>query len=187
MSATRLAYRYAKSLIDLSMEKGKLNEVNDDIGLLDSMIKSSPEFAGMLKSPIIKGDKKKSILDALLKDKTSVITSAFINLMVDKKRESYLKDVAIAFKEQYNKENKITPVTITSAEELTNESIDAIKNKLVAETSIENIELTTEIDASLIGGFVLQYEDKLVDASIAHELNKYKKEFKDNEYVKKLR
>jgi len=187
MSAVRLAYRYAKSLIDLSTEKGQLDKVNDDINLLSNMMGSSPEFAGMLKSPIIKGDKKKSILEALLKDKTSVVTHTFLNLLVDKKRESYIQDITVAFREQYNVQNKITPVLITSAEALTPDAIDAIKKKLVAETNIENIELTTEIDESLIGGFVLRYEDKLVDASIAHELNKFKKEFKDNEYVKKLR
>ncbi len=81
MQNPRLAERYAKSLIDLSMELKELDAVHDDVALLQSICNKSREFVLMLHSPIINADKKYKILIAVTGDKISKITQTFIKLL----------------------------------------------------------------------------------------------------------
>jgi len=68
---------------------------------------------------------------------------------------------------------------------------DGVKQDIVArvksQTSLENIELTAVVDESLIGGFVLEIGDKLVDASIVYDLNVIRKQFLNNDFIYKIR
>ena len=52
---------------------------------------------------------------------------------------------------------------------------------------MKNIELNATVDESLIGGFVLQVGDTLVDASIAYDLNVISKQFLNNDFIYKIR
>ena len=77
MSAFKLATRYAKSLLDLSIEQGKLDQVYQDMKYVRSVAKASKEFTAMLKSPLIHPDKKIKMLGAVLEDKVSQLTMEF--------------------------------------------------------------------------------------------------------------
>ena len=78
MHNPRIAGRYAKSVIDLAVEKKQLEIVYKDMLFLRSVIKSSPEFVNLLKSPVIKADKKDKILEAITKGKVSILSLLFI-------------------------------------------------------------------------------------------------------------
>jgi F-type H+-transporting ATPase subunit delta len=65
MPNPRLAHRYAKSLLDLAVEKEQLEQVNKDMLYLQQLTNSSREFLNILRSPIISADKKQSIIDAV--------------------------------------------------------------------------------------------------------------------------
>lgn len=93
MPNQRLASRYAKSLIDLAIDKGQLEAVYADMLYLKAVCKSSREFLLLLRSPIIKGDQKNSIITAVTKGKVSDLTAAFNHLLVKKGRESDLPEI----------------------------------------------------------------------------------------------
>jgi F-type H+-transporting ATPase subunit delta len=97
MPNPRLAGRYAKSLIDLVVEKDQLESVYNDMLYINSLIHASPELVGVLKSPVIRGDKKDKILAALTKDKIGIIPVSFMRLLVKKGREAYLPEIVSAF------------------------------------------------------------------------------------------
>ena len=75
MQSPRLAGRYAKSLIDLSQEKGQLETVYKDMQYLQQVVRQSRDFVVLMKSPVIKADKKNAILEAVSKDKVSELTA----------------------------------------------------------------------------------------------------------------
>lgn len=187
MSAIKLASRYAKSLLDFAVEKGKLDEVYKDQLYLHKVLKVSREFDLLLASPLINADKKLKALQAVLGGKTSELTMLFLQLLVKKNREVYLKDMVDSFIRQYDVYKKITQVKITSAAPLDKAEIDKLLAKLKQQANLETINLTTEIDESLIGGFVLQYGDKQYDASISRKISIANKGLEDNAYLKKLR
>ncbi len=187
MNNPRLAVRYAKSLLDLAVEKDQLDVVYNDIKLLQSICKSNPDFITLLNSPIISEHKKNSIIDAVTVGKLSAITTAFIKLLGVKSRESNLPEIVTAFLEQYNTVRQIHKVKLTTAIPINDELKNSFLKKIKASNNIENIELETTVDDKIIGGFVFEMEGRLVDASVSRDLKDVKKQFQNNDYIHKLR
>jgi F-type H+-transporting ATPase subunit delta len=183
---SRVSARYAKALIDLSNERGELEKVHGDIQAFMEVAKNR-EFANMLQSPVIKSDKKASIFKAVFGDKISATTTAFFDIIMRKGRESNLVSIANAFVEQYKTLKNITTIKLTTASAASDEMIATIKGKLEKSGAIQGtVDLETAVDADIIGGFVLEFGDKLYDASIASQLNELKKEFSKNDYIKNI-
>jgi len=187
MPNPRLASRYAKSIIDLAIEKGQLEEVYADMQWLHSVCKSNRDFVTVLKSPVITGDKKIKILAAVSGDKFSQLTTAFNRLLVTKGRESNIPEIAIAFISQYKEHKKIYTLKLTTATPLSAEVKNAIIEQVKKEGGFENIELEEKVDKNIIGGFVLQVGDKLVDASISYDLKAIARQFENNDFIYKIR
>ncbi|MBG9376155.1 ATP synthase F1 subunit delta [Panacibacter sp. DH6] len=187
MPNPRLAARYAKSLIDLATEKGELEVVYADAKYLQALTKASKDFANLLRSPIIKADKKQSIIDAVAGSNVSAIMNAFTKLLVNKSRESDLPEIIDAFIEQYNVIKGIHKVRLTTAVPVSDEVKNAIVAKAKTEAGLENVELETKVDEQIIGGFMLEYNNNLVDASILRDLNDIKKQFSQNVYLHNIR
>lgn len=180
---SRVSARYAKALVDLSVERNQLEKVYEDIqGFIN--IAKNREFRNMLQSPIVKSDKKQSIFNAIFEGKVEATTKAFFDIIIKKGRESELSDIAASFVEQYKQIKHISTVTLTTAMPASEKMIAAIKAKLEASGIDDNVDLQTEVDADLIGGFVLKFGDKLYDASVANQLQQLKKEFSKNAYIK---
>ena len=186
MANARLAGRYAKSLLDLATEQGQLEAVYADMKYLQAACQASSELVNVLRSPIIKADQKNSILAEIFKNKVGLLSNSFMVLLVKKGRESELPEMATAFIEQYNTIKGIHQVTLTTAVDLSAEVKKSIENKVKSETNFATIELTTKTDESLIGGFVLEFNNNLVDASIARDLKDIKKQFLNNEFISKI-
>ena len=187
MQNPRLAGRYAKSIIDLAVEKDQLEVVYKDMLYLQSICKSSREFVNLLKSPIIKGDKKQQILNAVTKDKVGVLTASFNELMIKKGREESLPEIVAAFIDMYNSIRGIHKVKLTTAQAVSEELKQSIVDKFTATTSLQHIELEAVVNEALIGGFVLEFNNTMIDASIQRDLKDIKKQFLDNIYIQKLR
>jgi F-type H+-transporting ATPase subunit delta len=183
----RLAGRYAKSLIDLSVEKNQLDLVYNDMQYLKAVCKASRPFVALLKSPVIPTDKKSKALTAVTTGKISVLTASFNQLLINKNREFYLPEIIDAFIDQYNAIQGINKVKLTTAAPLGEESKNEILNKIRTQTSIEKIELESVVNEDLIGGFVLEFNNNLVDASIQRELRDLKTQFEKNMFVQQLR
>lgn len=184
MSVTRIASRYAKSLIDLAVEQGKLERVLEDIKSFQRAA-DNREFYVLLKSPIINATKKQQIFNALFEGKFDKMTSAFIKIILNKGREAYLPEIADEFINQYKEIKHISTVKLTTAVPLAAETISRIKQKLVASSATdEHVELITNVDPDIIGGFVIEVDDKLYDSSVTHKMELLRKEFAKNLFVK---
>jgi F-type H+-transporting ATPase subunit delta len=186
MSNARLAGRYAKSLLGLAQEQGQLEVVYADMKYIQAVCNASSEFVNLLRSPIIKADQKNSIINSVTKDKVSLLTNSFTVLIVKKGRERDLPEMATTFIEQYNTLKGIHQVTLTTAVDVSDALKKSIEDKVKAESKFVTVELTTKTDDSLIGGFVLAFNNNLVDVSIARDLRDIKKQFLSNEYIGKI-
>ncbi len=177
MSVTRIASRYAKSLLDLAVEQNKLDTVVKDIESFKRMLENRDLFL-MIKSPIINTTKKLSIFKELFEGKCDELTYSFYKIILNKGRDAFLPEIADEFIEQYRASQSISTVKLTTATELSEEALNKIKAKLVASSiTKKDVEILTAVDPALIGGYVVEIGDKLYDASVAHKLNKLKKEF----------
>ncbi len=186
MSITRIATRYAKSLVSLAAERNELEAVYADMQLLEQAIRNRDLYL-LLKSPIVAADKKIAVLKALFEGKVSALVLAYLELLVRKGREAYLPEIVREFIRQYKVLKRITPVRIVSAAPLSDSVLEQIRQKIRASgLATENLEITTSVDPTLIGGFLLEFEDKQYDASIASRLAALKSDFTKNQYIREF-
>ena len=181
-----VAERYAKALFDLALEKGVVEEVYQDSLLITKTCEESRELRLMLKSPILNSGKKLAIVQEIFGRNVQPMSLIYMQIMVRKNRESFIPAIAIHFAELYQAYKNILTVHFTSPV-----LPDADTRKQVLELmkkyTRSEIDLKAEVDESLIGGFVLNWQDKQYDASIRREIedmriaiakvNLYKKEF----------
>jgi F-type H+-transporting ATPase subunit delta len=185
MQGTRVAARYAKSFIDLTMEQGVFEAAYSDMKYVSEVCESNHDFITFLKSPIIKTDKKQAVLKELFSGKLNKLTDAYIQLITAKKREIYLAEIANEFINQYKEKKKILTAVVTTA----NGIDDVIRKKvmeIVKGVSTSEVVLQEKIDKNIIGGFIIRVGDKQVDASIARKINQLKQTFKENPYITEL-
>ncbi len=187
MNNPRLAGRYAKSLIDLAAELNQMDVVYDDMKFLQRICKSNPDFVALLKSPVIKPGTKEKIIQSITAVRVNAITNSFITLLVRKERETYLPEIVNAFIGQYNKIKNIHQLKLTTAYPISEELKNSIVSKVTSTAGFGNIEIETLVEEELIGGFKIEVEGTLIDASILKDLNDIKKQFMNNEYIHKLR
>ncbi len=177
MSVAKIAGRYAKSLIDLAQEQGKLETILGDIQAFKAANENRDMYM-MLKSPIINPTKKRSIIQAIFGESFDEMTMAFTNIVLTKGREEYLPEICEEFISQYKGLKNIISATVVSATPLKEETLSKIQDKIRSEMAQGGtVEIETRIDASLLGGFVIEIGDSLYDASVATRLNKLRKEF----------
>jgi F-type H+-transporting ATPase subunit delta len=183
MSVTRIASRYAKSLLDLAVDRGEADAVLADIQGFKKALESK-DLLNLVKSPIINTGKKKEIFSVLFKDKFNPTTFAFTDIVLKKGREAYLPAVADEFIAQYHQMKKISSARLTVAAEISDAKLEEIKAKLLdSNITLDNVDLEVHVDPSIIGGFIIEIGDNLYDASARHKLEKLRKEFVRNDYV----
>jgi len=187
MPNPRLATRYAKSLIDLAIERSQLEAVYADMQYMQQLVKGNRDFLAFLRSPVVPADKKQSVITAVTSGQVSELTAAFNRLLINKGREGDLPEIILAFIKQYKDKKGIHTVQLTTAAPISEEMKQRIIEQVRSTSSMQQIELETRVDPSLIGGFVLQAGDKLVDASISYDLREISRKFENNDFVYKVR
>ncbi|HKZ65591.1 MAG TPA: ATP synthase F1 subunit delta [Chitinophagaceae bacterium] len=187
MPNPRLATRYAKSLLDLAVERGQLEQVFTDMQVMQRICKGNRDFINLLNSPVVKADIKKKVVEAITKDRITELTTAFNSLLIKKGRESNLPEIITAFITQYKKHKNIHTVKLITAVPVGDVVRQTIIDQVKKASGFDKIELDERVDENIIGGFVLQLGDKLVDASIAYDLKTIAKQFDNNDFIYKIR
>lgn len=185
MQDFRVAIRYAKSLLGLAKDLGKLEDVKNDMEFIAETLEESRDLELLIKSPLVKADKKLAIFNALFADKVSEMTMSFITIVNKKGREAVLGAVCTKFMDLYKVEKDIVTAFVKSAAPLSDAARVELNSK-VKEVFGGDVELVEEIDESLIGGYVLRVGDNQYNQSVSHQLYKMKREFDSNPYIKEF-
>ena len=185
MQQSRLAVRYAKSLLDLATEQKSVDALFADMQCVFNTCKNNVELLQVLNSPI-NADKKIAVLSAIFNSSIQPITQAFIALIVKKGREAKLYEISAAFIALVKELKQIKTVKITTATAINDAVKQQLATKIAAGFEGKTVELETAMNADLIGGFVIEMDDKLYDASIRKELNDIRNQFTNNNYISKI-
>jgi F-type H+-transporting ATPase subunit delta len=186
MADLRVASRYVKSLLGLAVEQGVLEQVHQDMQLFAKVCEENRTFALMLKSPVIRHDKKKDILEKLFQGKVNKLTMAIFNIITSKNREPLLPAIAKEFHNAYNIHKNIGKASVVTAVPI-DEKLRAEFQQIVQKLSDrKTVELTEKVDPSLVGGFVLNVGDKQIDASVKSKIKSLRMTLSHNPYVKDM-
>ena len=187
MSNQRVAYAYAKSLMDLAIERGELEVIYQDFLHLAELAKSNRDLELALRSPVISSEKKLAILKALFEKRgANEATLSFFEIISRKGREEVLADIAREFQVLYQLHNSIQVAEVTTTFPL-DERLRAEFTKLVLEISgMKEVKLTEKVNPELIGGFILKVNDRQLDESLSSKLRALRNEFSQNHYESKI-
>ena len=185
MGSFRIASRYSKSLIQLAQEKGVLETVFADIKSIDILFENSRDLKMLFKSPVIPTEKKLTIVKKLFEGKISTMLYMFMVLLIKKGRESHLHEITESFIKQYNEIKGVTPVKLITAVKLDSGVVQSLVRSLKAKEFLKEVELVEEVNEDLLGGFILEYNDKMLDQSVRRRLNELFTIVEDDSYIKK--
>ena len=175
MSEIRIASRYARSIIGLATEQGSLDQIYEDMQTIYDTAGTNHELIALLGSPIIEAGTKLIVLAKIFKDSSS-LTKQFLAKVVEARREKFLAEIANQFITIYNNEKGIARAMVTTAIPLDEANLKLVKEYISKKINKPTVQLTVKTDPGIIGGLVINYEDKLLDMSIKNELNKLKQQ-----------
>lgn len=171
MASQRVAERYSRALLEMAIESDKVDQILADMKNLKVSLTSS-DLYNLLMNPTIRGEKKNSILRKVFSTSWDPLTMKFVEVVTRKGREDVLPTMVDTFFDQYNEYKGITNVVVTSAKPLNEQSLQNIKQKLLASGKTKGeITMETRINPDLIGGFVLEFNNNQYDASVRSRLN----------------
>lgn len=177
MSEKRVAFRYAKSILDLAQERGLVDEVYKDMQFFEHTLNDNPQLKAVMRNPIVYSYKKLTIIKKIFGDKLSRMTLDLFEIITRKNREEVLYATSKEFAYLYEDFKGILRVELTAASAITEE----LRNKtiaLVEQSTGKKVKLSEKINPDLIGGFTITFDnDKQIDASLRTKLKLIEKEF----------
>jgi len=174
MNQSKISVRYAKALFQLAVEKNSIDKVKKDIIALADLSSNNIQFIRLLESPVVKTTKKQEISHKIFKGSVEDLTLSFLDLLFKNNRETYLNDICRNFLDQLRAFNNVKSGIFVTAYEISPE-VKKDVHKIAEEYFKTNIELNTEVDENLIGGYILRVGDNQLDASISSNLNKIRR------------
>jgi ATP synthase F1 delta subunit len=165
---------YARSLFEVAQEHDVLDRVHDELGELADELDGNRELQLFFFSPHFSSEEKKDGIHKLVEDADEHFVR-FLELLAERHRLPVLFRIRRAFDDLWAEERKLLPVTITSAVELDEETVERIGERIEDQTG-RRIELTTSIDPAVIGGLAMQVGNLIMDATVRGRLERLRKE-----------
>lgn len=181
----KIAKRYAKSLYDFASESNESEVVYNEMKSLYHLFLELNDLKIFFALPILELTKKKQIAEKIF-CKFSLITQKFISLIIENKRENYIREIAKLFEQLYEKCNNIVQVYITTSQHLDQLTINRIIDSSNLVEYDSKIIIKQDIDSSIIGGYILRVGDKQIDSSLRSKISELRKMFHSNYYVSQL-
>ena len=167
--AELISNRYALALFEAGLDLEKTDEFNKELDFLKVIFEEEKKLLQILHHPKISRVEKRDLIDKLFKDRISQEMVNFLYILIDKRREGYILEIIDQYKELFNEHENIVKVVAITAVPMEEKS----KNKLqtVLSNKLEKkIELTNEVDGTILGGVLLKLQNKLIDGTVKGQL-----------------
>lgn len=170
---------YAKALFTKAKGDHRVNEVLSWLEAL-AIVFATPAVAKCLADPRVGQDKIIAECLPVLGDRLTDGDKNFLYLLAENKRVSLIPSILAVYTElQLANLNKVA-VTVTTSQALTEAQRLMLKNSLEQKYR-GAVDLTYQVDASLLGGMVLRTRDEVLDGSVKEQLRQLNQSI--NEYA----
>jgi F-type H+-transporting ATPase subunit delta len=144
--------------------------ITADFQILDFFLVESPELIEYLTNPIVKQVVKSGILTKTLKSQLNIETFNFLMVLVERDRINLLASVIDSYLELIYQTASIKMIEVSTATAFTNLQKDTLIQKLKELTDAREIRLVINVEPSLIGGFLIKTESKVIDFTVKNQL-----------------
>jgi F-type H+-transporting ATPase subunit delta len=169
-----IAAVYARSLFEVAQERDKLDVVREQIGAFADALDDSRELQVFFFSPYFSTAEKTDGLNRAVTDGDEIVVN-FLKLLIENHRTPVIFRVRREYDQLWRQENKLLPVTVTSAVELDAATVRQIGDRIADQTS-RKIELSAVVDPEILGGIVVRVGNSILDASIRNRLEQLRKQ-----------
>jgi F-type H+-transporting ATPase subunit delta len=173
--ASRIAAPYARALFDFSVEKNIMHQITADFQNLEIFLDETTELTEYLNNPLVSQEAKREILTKALQSQVNTETFKFLMVLVNRGRISLLKSVISNYLELVYETASIKMIEVVTSFPFTNLQKNTLVQKLKELTNAREIRLIITVDSSLIGGFLIKTESKVIDFSVKNQLQKLAK------------
>lgn len=170
MDSGLIPRRYAKALYKFASAHGNTAEVYDEMKEVVTAFEKNPRLLKVLSNPFVSRQDKEALLKAAAGDKVENDYLGFIKLVMDMRRESFMQQMALAYRDIYRDVNKISQVKITTAVALPEKEMNKLRDLVSASFKDTTLEFSEDINPDIIGGFVIDVDDVRMDASVSNEI-----------------
>ncbi len=169
-----IAAVYARSLFEVAQEQGKLDTIREEVGQFADALDGNRELQVFFFSPYFSTIEKKDGLDRAVSDADPILVN-FLKLLIENHRMPVIFRVRRVVDELWRKENKLLPVTVTSAVELDQATVSQIGDRIAEQTG-RKVELSAIVEPDILGGLVVRVGNSILDASIRNRLEQLRKQ-----------
>lgn len=198
MNTGIIATRYATALLKLVEETGSGSAVVDQVRIIEKAIDELPDFRRAVSDPTVAAVQKISLFEAALKDSMAQELHKFLELLIRNGRIGDVRLVLTTFVTEYYRSRHIKrarlvvadpalldpeptpsdPVPVEgSLRQAQRPALESRLRDLVEKQTGCRLILKTEVNPSLIGGFVFEVEDTVLDASVSRQLDFIRRQF----------
>lgn len=168
--ALKIAAPYARALFDFVKETGTLFEVTSDIQNIQGLLFKSKELFKCLQNPLVSNEAKQEILIKVAGKKLNHETLQFLTTLIRRNRINLLSTIIFSYLELVYKTANSQAFQIVSATELSNGQRTRLIKKIKSVGENNRIMVQFSTDKSLIGGFLIKNQDKIIDYSVKNKL-----------------
>ena len=161
---------YADALYGLALSEGLSELILKELDVLRQSFDAEPDFIRLLGTPSLTKLERCNILDDSFRGKLHPYTLNFLKILTEKGYMHHFGDCCRAYRDRYNRDNGILPVTAVTAVALTADQTQRLTGKLSAITG-KRIALNNRVDPGALGGVRLDYDGKRLDDTIEHRLD----------------
>jgi len=171
----KIAAPYARALFDFSVEKNIMHQITADFQNLDIFLNETSELTEYLNNPVVRKDAKREILTKTLKSQINTETFKFLMVLIERNRINLLSSIINSYLELVYKTASIKMIEVSTASAFTNLQKNTLIQKLKELTKAREIRLGITIDPTLIGGFLIKTDSKVIDFTIKNQLQQLAK------------
>ncbi|ADB53034.1 ATP synthase F1 subunit delta [Conexibacter woesei] len=168
-----IAQVYSRALFEVAKEHGKLDVVREQLGQFADALEQNRDLAVFFFSPYFSTDEKKEGLRRAVDGADPTFVN-FLQTLLERHRMPAIYRIRAEYERLWDQERKLLPVEVTSAIDLDEATVKSIGDRIGEQTG-QQVELTSRVDPSILGGIVLRVGNQILDASIKHRLDQLRK------------
>ena len=167
-----VAGRYASALFSLAQDNRQIESIADSLAKFDALVAESPDLERLVRSPVFSAAEQLKALDAVLaRVGIGGYAANFIKLVTSKRRLFLIREMVADYQKLYDSHRGLTRAEVTSAAPLSDANVAALKDSLRNISGGRDVDLSIKLDASIIGGLIVQVGSRMVDGSLRTKLN----------------
>ena len=169
-----IAEVYARALFEVAKENDVLDRVHDELGQFADALDSDRNLQVFLFSPYFSSEEKKDGVRRIVSDADERVVN-FLELVAERHRMPAIFRIRRTLDSMWAEENRLLPVTVTSAVELDESLVKDIGQRIEEQTG-RKVELSSNVDPDVLGGLQVRVGNMVLDATVRNRLEQLRKQ-----------